>query len=123
MITDALGNATVTLTFSEDDIGKTFTYLLSEVKGSIEGMTYSDAVYTVTITVSLDETSNTLVAELTVNGEATEAVVAAFENIYDFKEVPKTGDSLMLWMGLLAVSCGAILTVGTRRRRKLRAED
>ncbi|MBQ8288419.1 MAG: hypothetical protein IJX76_06575 [Clostridia bacterium] len=121
--TDQLGHATVTLTFTEDDIGKTYTYQLSEVKGSIEGMTYSDAVYTVTVTVSLDETTNTLVADLTVNGEVAEAAVAAFENVYDFDEVPQTGDSLMLWMTLLAVSCGAILTLGIRRKRHLHAED
>ncbi len=123
LITDALGKATVTLTFTEDDVGKTYTYELYEVKGAVEGMTYSEAVYTVTVTISLDESTNMLVASLTVNGEDTDAVVAAFENVYDFDEVPQTGDNLMLWMGLLAVSCGAILTMGTRRRKKLHAED
>ncbi|MBQ7354177.1 MAG: hypothetical protein IJW62_01510 [Clostridia bacterium] len=123
VITDAMGHASITLTFSEDDIGKTYTYLLSEVKGNIEYMTYSDAVYTITVTVSLDEITNTLVAELAVNGADTDAVVAEFVNTYDYEEVPQTGDSLMLWMGLVAISCGAILTMGVRRRRKLRAED
>ncbi|MBQ8381716.1 MAG: VWA domain-containing protein [Clostridia bacterium] len=121
--TDLLGNAVITLTFTEDDIGKTYTYELSEVKGSIEGMTWSEAVYTVTVTISLDETTNTLVADLTVNGEEVDSAVAAFENVYDFDEVPQTGDNLMLWITLLAVSCGAILTLGVRRKRHLRAED
>ncbi len=123
VLTDELGYATITLTFTEDDIGKTYTYQLSEVKGEIVDMQYSEAVYTVTVTVSLDELTNTLVADLTVNGEDADAVVAEFENIYNHVEIPQTGDNLMLWMTLMAVSCGAILTLGVRRKRKLRAED
>ncbi len=123
LITDALGKASLTLTFTEEDIGKVYTYRISEEAGTVEGMTYSDQIYTVTVTVALDEATNTLVASLTVDGEAADEAVAEFVNIYDFKEVPETGDSLVVWMGMLAISCGAILTLSIRRRKKLHLSE
>ncbi len=71
------------LTFSEADIGKVYTYTLSEINNSREHVKYSDARYTITVALSLDEHDN-LVATLTKDSQAVDAVTAAFVNEYDY---------------------------------------
>ncbi len=121
--TDENGRAKFTLSFTEDDIGNTYTYKLTEVKGSEENVTYSDAEYTITVAIDLNE-NNELVATLTNNGEDVTEVVAEFENIYDYTpevpETPQTGDNsnLQLWFVLLFVSGGGIITTTLCRRKK-----
>lgn len=109
--TAADGKARFTLTYTEADIGHTYTYTVTEVKGEVKGVTYSDAVYTVSVKITLSE-DNTLKAEITVNEAPTENAVCAFENIYVF-EAPDTGDSLNLlgWISALFVSAMALFTL------------
>ncbi len=124
---DENGKAKVTLTFTEDDIGNTYTYKLTEVNGGKANVTYSDAEYTITVAIELNE-NNELVATLTKNSENVTAVVAEFENIYDYTPVPEypdspqTGDNsnLHLWFALLFVSGGGILgtTLYGRKRKE-----
>lgn len=125
---DANGKAKFTLTFTEDDIGKTYNYKLTEVNSGRANVTYSTAEYAICITVTLDEESNTLVATLTVNEAAAAEVVAEFENVYDYTpnpdipDNPKTGDNvnMALRFALLFISGGAVITlaVDDRKRRK-----
>ena len=84
---DAEGKATFALRYSESDIGKTYTYKLTELNGGKAHVQYSAAEYTVTVAIALNE-SNELVAALTQNGEKVAAVVAAFENVYDHTPDP-----------------------------------
>lgn len=128
---DANGNAKFTLGYTEDDIGKTFTYKLTELNGGKANVTYSKAEYTVTVAISLNE-NNELVATLTLNGENSAAIVAAFENVYDYTPAsdpeypnnPQTGDmtNLQLWVALLFVSGGGIIG-GTLYGRKRKTEE
>ncbi len=128
---DENGKAKFTLTFTEDDIGNTYTYKLTEVNGGKANVTYSDAEYTVTVAIELNE-NNELVATLTKNSENVTAVVAEFENIYDYTPtpttkpkpeypvIPQTGDNfnLLLWFALLFVSGGGILGTTLYGRKK-----
>ncbi len=124
---DENGKAKFTLTFTEDDIGNTYTYKLTEVNGGKANVTYSDAEYTIMVAIELNE-NNELVATLTKNSENVTAVVAEFENIYDYTPVPEypdspqTGDNtnLHLWFALLFVSGGGILgtTLYGRKRKE-----
>ncbi len=84
---DAEGKATFALRYSESDIGKTYTYKLTELNGGKAHVQYSAAEYTVTVAITLNE-SNELVAALTQNGASVAAVVAAFENVYDHTPDP-----------------------------------
>ena len=84
---DTAGNAKFTLAYTEDDIGKTYTYKLTEVNGGKANVTYSNAEYTITVAIELNE-NNELVATLTKNGENVTEVVAEFENVYDYTPVP-----------------------------------
>ena len=80
-------------------------------------MTYSDAVYTVTVRVILTE-DNTLRAEAHVNDVRVDGVTCAFENVYVF-ETPDTGDSqhLTAWLCALFVSSIALFTLVVKRKK------
>ncbi len=124
---DTAGNAGFTLGYTEDDIGKTFTYKLTELNGGKENVTYSAVEHIITVAIELNE-NNELVATLTKNGEKESAVVAEFENVYDYTPVPEypnspqTGDNtnLHLWFAVLFVSGGGIFgtTLYGRKRKE-----
>ncbi len=80
---DENGYGQFTLVYTEDDIGKVYTYTLTEVNDGRNNVQYSDEEYVFTVSVSLGE-NNELVATLTENGEAVTALTATFENIYDY---------------------------------------
>ena len=107
-VTDAEGKAGFALTATEDMIGQSFTLKLYEKNDGKAHVTYSEALYTYTIAISLSN-DNRLVATITCNGEAVESGhTAQFENVYDYTvpQTPVTGDSmnLVLWFSLLTVS-------------------
>ncbi|MBQ9913837.1 MAG: hypothetical protein IJO73_06385 [Clostridia bacterium] len=81
--TNAEGKAEFTLTYTEEDIGKVYTYTLTEVNDGRENVQYSDEEYVFTVSVTLDE-NNALAAALTANDEQVAVLTAAFENIYDY---------------------------------------
>ena len=118
---DSNGMAQITLSFSEADIGKVFSYKLKEVNSGKANVTYSEAVYEITVEVSLDEESNKLVADLTVNGVETDVIATAFENIYDYTPTPPpTGDNgnMFLWMIMMVISGGAAITLFATSKKK-----
>lgn len=56
----------ITREFTEEDIGNTYYYTITEVDGGIKGMSYADA-QTVTVSVTYDELNNAVVATATPN--------------------------------------------------------
>ena len=112
-VSDENGKAVFNLTFTEDDIGKVYTYKLTEVNDGREHVTYSDVAYNITVAITLND-NNELVATITNNGAAVDKIVADFENIYDYTPEPDpTGDpGALLWTVMLAVSgLGGMVTV------------
>jgi len=118
------GKSSFSLTFTKADIGKTYTYKLSETNQGFAGMTYDADVHEITITVSLNE-NNELVVALTMDGKSVDALNATFENTYDADTpvAPPTGDNsnLTLWFILMIVSGSALvaLTVYDRKRSRI----
>lgn len=116
---DAEGVAVFTLTFTKEDIGKTYTYQLSEINDGKANVEYSTAVYTITVSVALSE-ENKLTATVTNNGAETLEPVAQFENVFDPPDDPGnpgTGDvSVALWIAMMAVSCGGVITLTARSK-------
>ncbi|MGI6117160.1 MAG: Spy0128 family protein [Bilifractor sp.] len=55
------------ITFTQDDAGKTYTYKVGETRGTLGGVTYDGTVYTVAIHV-IDNQDGTLKTETTVTG-------------------------------------------------------
>jgi pilin isopeptide linkage protein len=121
---DAEGKAKFTLTYTEDDIGKTYNYKLTEINGGRDYVSYSKAEYYISVTVSLHEETNTLA--ITVNEADATKFVAEFENVYDYTpvtpDVPLTGDTSnpAIWVALMLVSGGAALTLFAHERMKRR---
>ena len=137
------GNGKFTINFTEDDIGKTYTYKLTEVNDGKGNVSYSTAEHTITVAISLNE-NNELVAALTQNGVNVTQIVAAFENVYDYTPTqstepdpgaehnpgtkpepgksnnPQTGDGAKLhpWFALLFVSGGGILAIALYSGKK-----
>jgi len=80
---DKEGKAKCELVFTENDIGKTYDYRLTEVNDGIKGVKYSREVYNISITISLNK-NNKLVASFTKNGEVVTKLSAKFVNEYEY---------------------------------------
>lgn len=117
---DENGKAKFTLSFTEDDIGKIYTYKLTEVNGGKANVTYSDAEYIIAVAIDRNA-NNELAATFTKNGENVTEVVVEFENIYEYTpDSPKTGDNshLILWLALLLASGGVFAALIVLSRKK-----
>ncbi len=120
--TDKDGKAKFVLKYTEDDIGKTYTYTVSEVNDNREYVTYSTETHTYTVTISLSG-DNKLVVTVKEGTAPVTAAVASFTNTYHFINPPTSDNSVTLWFALLFVSTGGI--VGAyffSKRRKEQAE-
>ena len=114
---DALGAAQFQLTYTLADIGKTFTYSLSEVNTGVEHMTYDKTVYEIVVVVTQDNVTGALELTVTRNGEAV-TDSAAFTNVY-YVEPPKTADAfnpaIAAMMGISAIGMLAVLILGKKK--------
>ena len=116
LVTDKNGAAKLDIVFTHEDIGE-YSYKLSEKKGNVVGVTYSDTVYE--IVISVDVVDNTLVADIIVNGEAAEDSVFEFTNVYHVVEEPiEPGDKSMIGfyiaMATMALIGAVLLAVAKR---------
>ncbi len=85
---DSLGNGEFNITYTKNDIGKTYTYTLSEVNTGIDHLTYDTRTYTITITVGYDEATNKLVITKTIDGVNVSELLGLFVNTYDYTPEP-----------------------------------
>lgn len=124
--TDTDGKAFFDLTFTAADVGKTFTYRLSEVNEKADGVTYDDRIYTVTVKIHLSG-DNKLVAQCMVDGFVSEEPAAGFVNVYHKRmpASPPTGDTFphVFWFAVLILSGAACLTLIMLGRRFKKKED
>lgn len=84
---NALGVAGYSFSFDKDDVDKTYTYTVQEVNTGKDGVTYSDAVYEIEITIHRNKLLNVLIPEIQINDIPALAVVLEFVNVYE-PEVP-----------------------------------
>lgn len=120
---DAKGNASYGLTFTPADVGKTYTYEVSEVNTKVTGVTYSTAKYTVKIAIAQNDAGQ-LVSTITMDGKAVDAVAMTFVNTYEVAETPETGDSfnLVLCVGLMVASTVGMATVVLLKKKEEAAQ-
>jgi len=119
MTSDANGNAGCTLTYTHDDIGKTYGYRLTEINDGRENVTYSEQSYYIQVRIILDEAQDMLVPVLHMNGQTVYRLETAFENMYYVETpLPSTGDSMniMLCVALMTFSGAALLMLRKRAR-------
>lgn len=123
LTSDAKGNAIHTLTFTDDDLGKTFHYRITEVDDKRPGVTYSTAEYLIDITITLDEQTNALKPQITINGASSEDIRTVFENKYTKQDVsPPTGDlvqpTVLVTMMLLSGAGIVFILLDEIKRKK-----
>ena len=98
-------------------------YLMKEVNGgqTIDGVTYDDTIYCIIVDVT-DNGLGQLEYTLDIcTSEGTPVEEVTFENSY-VEPPPETGDTnISMWVALMAISCGAIVTITAFAKKK--AED
>ncbi len=102
-------------TIEYTEIG-TYKYTLYEVAGNIDGITYDDTVYTITVTVT-DDGNGKLAAKVQHNGES-----LVFNNVYEIPSTPDTGDftSNIQWFVLMISSVAVLMFLkGNRREQRI----
>lgn len=116
------GWATTSLTFTADDVGKTYHYRLLEINGGREFVTYDERVYDITIALRLNE-RHEMSALLTVDGAEVDALTAEFVNLYQVMNIPDTGDSAqpILWLAMLMISAAGLAVLRRNERSFRRA--
>jgi len=115
--TGADGSAVFVLPFADADLGKTYTYTLSEINDGRDNIAYSERVYTIEITLSVNA-DNRIVASAAVDGTPVEQIEAAFENVYNAVILPPlTGDdaNLALYAALMLISGAGLAILLTKR--------
>ncbi len=130
--TDKDGKAKFTLTFTEDDIGETYNYKLTEVKGDRANVKYSAAEYAIAVSITLGD-DNKLIASITKDTVKVDSVEAEFINEYDYTPAPEpepeddkpstspeTGENngIYLWLIFLFISTGAVITSSIYSKKK-----
>ena len=119
---DENGNAAFELTFTPDDIGKTYVYTLTETNDGRENIIYDDTSYQISVTILLDEANNILTAEIRVNGEIVENALVSFENTYDYTPPvsPPTNDGgigRFFWPIMTVLSLTALVVLISQKKR------
>ena len=115
-VTDENGKAIFELGFSAADIGKSYDYTLSQVKGDLKGVEYSDQSYRVRITIGVDE-NNRLVAFVSVDGEPLDEDTMKF--VFTFETGYDPASYAWLWFFLILITDKvAALTVALIIRRR-----
>lgn len=116
MTTFTDGWATLNLTFTAEDVGRTYQYRLYEVDGGREHMVYDETVYDFSISLVLNETHE-MTAVVTMDGEIATEILAEFVNVYDFYEVPDTGDheQPLLWLAVLLIGSVGVALLSRKK--------
>ena len=118
-VTDKNGHTAINLHYGLADAGKTFTYILSEIRGDVSGVTYDEKVYRIEVTVA--RVGNAMTADVMVDGAAVEECVLRFENRYDEATAvtPPTGDNMNLpfWLAMMVISGTACVVLALLDRR------
>ncbi len=121
LCTDKDGVSVHSLTFTAEDIGKTVTYILTEVNDGRANVIYSKEKYEIKVTIILDESANKLITAFAIDGVEAEEMIVVFENTYDYSPEnplsPPTDnyDSLGFWFFIMLIS-GAIMIVMKNKR-------
>lgn len=118
--TDETGYAALELPFTEADVGKTYTYELTELDDGDERITYSEQVYTIRIALSVNM-DNQVSADVSVNDIHVREVVAEFENVYTPFVLPDTSDAdqPLLYAAMMLLSGAGLLLLLRRRSRAM----
>ena len=88
----------------------------------IDGVVYDDTIYCITVDVA-DNGLGQLEYTLDIcTGEGTAVEEVTYENSF-VEPPPQTGDTgVQMWVALLVISCGAIVSMTAFRKKKVKEE-
>ncbi len=115
--TDKNGKGSFTLTYTAEDIGKTYQVTVSEKKGSVSGVTYDTTVHTLMIQVAQNEDGS---LKILINNKEAQSASVSFTNTYAKPSTPATGDSSLIYpmAGVMILSAaGCILLMLLKKKR------
>ncbi len=116
---DEEGLVVFSLKFTKEDIGKTYTYKITEVQENKTGWTYDTAEYLITLKVTIGADGKLSIAK-SVNEVAADQVSVSFTNVYKPTVTPPTGDRFQLIPIFAAMLCAAMGMVAVLIFRKKR---
>lgn len=118
LTSDVNGYAVFEIPYTGLDTGKTYHYTLHEQNDHRTGVTYSDIVYTIDVTLAM--VNDKPVATVLLNGVETANCTAVFENVYKVEETPVTGDpaQLALMLCLMFASASAMIILVRKLRTR-----
>ncbi len=70
------------ISYTMEDVNKTYSYKVSEVAGTNKGITYDTTVYDVEVEITYDTTTNTVIATPTITNAGTQVTKMTFANTY-----------------------------------------
>lgn len=111
------GYAFLHLSFTHEDIGKTFRYWLYEVDDARENVTYDKKVYEIEIMIGLSD-MNEITADCTIDGKQAHQIMVEFENTYFVPVIPPdTGDNARpaLWAAMMVISAAGLAVIQKKR--------
>lgn len=118
-----LGVAIIPLTFTQKDVGKEFSYKLSEVNSGIKDLEYDTTVYDIIITIS-SNIDNNLIPTVKINGEEVADATVTFENIYHSNGTspapPTKSDTAAIPMIMMFISGCVLIRVAIADKRNFR---
>lgn len=104
----------------------TYVYTVRETQGNADGVTYDNAVYTVTVTVT-DNLDGTFKVVYTYAVGADEAESMVFVNTYTppapVPEIPQTGENASAWMWFAVAFVSGCFLFGTAKLKKQKREE
>lgn len=119
------------MTFDENDVGETYVYKISEVKGKDPHYTYDVQIYTLTVVVTMEERQVVIDATYTdANDKEIETATFEFTNVYEKEKKtpsprPKTGDGSKTtqWAGLMLISLAGLIATMTMARKESKDQN
>ena len=118
LVSDASGVASITLPFTQEDVGKCYTYTLKEVNDGRTHVVYDTSIHTLVIAVVLNQSTDTVVATATMDGVTSATPTAEFVNEYSpIPVIPPLGDemNLPLYALMLVLSTAGLVVIARKR--------
>ncbi len=114
-ISDESGQAVISLTFTNDDVG-THYYRLYEVNDKKENVEYSTKVYEIEINVSLDDHGQ-LIINKKVDKKSVDSIECHFENIYG-KKVNTSDRTQVIPFVIVSLISGAVALMMLKKKKE-----
>ncbi len=120
--TDENGRVSIDCSADIDNVGETVSITIEELNDGRENVVYSTEKYTLTVSAVLDENNQVALIYSIKNsaGEDVGGTELEFTNVYNYNEVPDTGDSTLLSVAIATMLLAlGVAVLGTKKRKRV----